>query len=193
MTTSMFLTSCGSSLSVTKRQHNKGYFVSSSKNYSTSPEKVKVTHKKESIANQAVEEVAELKKPTKANQSQDDFATVSTTYNENKVSKNNLKEADILDITETSSSVHDKTERTDSNQPRTIKAAKNKIKSTVSSSEKSEKSERSEGRSLLWIIIVVLIILWALGLIGGLSSSGLIHLLLVIALILLILWLLKVI
>lgn len=38
MTVGVFLTSCGTSYSLTKRQHSKGYHVSSNKKY-TAPDK----------------------------------------------------------------------------------------------------------------------------------------------------------
>lgn len=39
---------------------------------------------------------------------------------------------------------------------------------------------------MLETIIIILVVLWAIGFIGGITSSGLIHLLLVIALVMLI-------
>ena len=195
MTASMFLTSCGSSLSVTKRQHSKGYFVTSNKKYSSPPEKEKVEHKKVVVTNQALEQVAEVKvkEIKKTSQLQDDYSKTNTKINvgvdKNKVSTTKSKKASSSDMTTKSSSTDKKLEQSKDDQPRTIKTAINKVKSSVSSQSRS----KDQGLSLLWIIIIVLLVLWALGLIGGLGSSGLLHILLVVALILLILWLLRII
>ena len=185
MTISFFLTSCGSSFSVTKRQHNKGYFVSSSKNYSTSSEKEKVAHQNEFVTNEVSAQIAEISATKTNSHLQKDYAEANTSSGIDKttVSKAQPEKATNLDLT---------TVNSDKEEPRTLKSAKNKITSSVTTTQDRHR-DRDKGLSLLWIIIIVLLILWALGLIGGFGSSGLLHLLLVIALILLILWLLRII
>jgi hypothetical protein len=177
LTTSMFITSCGSSITLAKRQHNKGYYVSYNKKYSSSPNKQKVESNDETVNSKAVE-------VTVATQSVD----ANTTIVSNQTAPANYEEPISPSVEKTPAS-ENKVEKTTTNKPRTIKEVKNKIKTAITS---SEDAESSEGYSLLWIIIIVLLILWALGLIGGIGTTGLIHILLVIALILLILWLLKV-
>jgi hypothetical protein len=186
MTTSIFLTSCGSSLSITKRQHSKGYFVSYDKKYSTTPAKVKPAE------NDVKNQVAEVEKAKETNTSLNDYTEANTTLitDGSTISNTNLKEESVTDMTETTTVSNKKVEQNTSKQPRTIKSAKKNIQSMISS---VDDRDSSDGYSLLWIIIIILLVLWVLGLIGGLGSSGLLHLLLVIALILLILWLLRVI
>lgn len=189
LTSTMFLTSCGS-LSVTKRQHSKGYFVSTSKNYSTSAEKEKVVHTNELATDQTAEQAVKVKTIKKHTTLTTDVKQVkiSDDVSESKVSDS--KQASFYDLKKSTNEVGSEMKEKNENQPRVIKAITSKVKSTEST---SERRDRSGGHSLLWIIIIVLLILWALGLIGGLGTSGLLHLLLVVALVLLILWLLRII
>jgi hypothetical protein len=186
MTTSIFLTSCGSSLSITKRQHSKGYFVSYDKKYSTTSTKVNSTES--DVKNQVaiVEKAKEVDAPLNAS------TEVNTTLitDGSTISNTNLKEESVTDVAETATISKKKVEQNTVKQPRTIKSAKKNVQSMITS---VDARDSSDGYSLLWIIIIILLVLWALGLIGGLGSTGLLHILLVIALILLILWLLRVI
>jgi hypothetical protein len=174
LATSVFLSSCGSGLSVTKRLHNKGYFVSYSKKHSTSSKKENLIHKDEALE---IEKV----KGTKA---LNNFTEITEAPSETSVSKKSVKEESVIDLKETNTIIDNRT-----GQPEFIKTKSN-VKSIY---PLIGKSHRGEGYSLLWVVIIILLVLWALGLIGGFGSTGLLHLLLVIALILLILWLLRVI
>ncbi|MFN3916141.1 MAG: lmo0937 family membrane protein [Flavobacteriales bacterium] len=174
---SVFLSSCGSSLSITKRQHTKGYFVSYSKKHSVS------TNKEESVNKNELAGVENIKEP----QVPSNFTEANTSLvpDVNTNSKKNEKEESVIGLTEPNSLAKEKIELSGF-----LKTAKSTVKQTLSP---MENRNRGEGYSLLWVVIIVLLILWALGLIGGFGSTGLLHLLLVIALILLILWLLRVI
>jgi lipopolysaccharide export LptBFGC system permease protein LptF len=195
MTVGILLTSCGTSYSITKRQHSKGYHVSSNKKY-TAPAKIeKVEEFNETAANQSAEEAVFTKEinvtPTLVSDLAETISTNSVAE-ETKGSKNTAT-ASIYSISD-SHTENDKSsklsERTIFTPLSILKTANTSLKSTVTA---MQSRSSGEGLSLLWIVIIVLLILWALGYIGGVGSSGLIHLLLVIALILLILWLLRII
>lgn len=195
MTVGIFLTACGTSYSITKRQHSKGYHVSSNKKY-TAPDKTeKVEEDNEITSNQSAEEVVFTKEINATSTLVSDVAekiTTNTVKEETKGSKNTATTS--IYSTSDNHTADDNTsklsDRTDFTPLSILKTANNSMKSSVTAMQ--SRTSR-EGLSLLWIVIIVLLILWALGYIGGIGSSGLIHLLLVIALILLILWLLRII
>lgn len=189
LTASVLLTACGSSLSLTKRQHNKGYHVSMNKKYTTTPQKENILP-----VNETLNEFAVATENERMNASQEEFGASSSI-----IANDPIRHAEAT--SETPEIVEQKVEVSKSTalsslvksvnpQPRLIESAKSKVTSTISA---FDRGSRGSGYSLLWVIIIVLIILWALGLIGGYGSSAVLHLLLVIALILLILWLLRVI
>lgn len=195
MTVGIFLTSCGTSYSITKRQHSKGYFVSSSKKYSTPDKKEKLQENNEIAENQLAEEVVITKEIKAAQSLTSDVTETSTTSSivkETKGSKNTVQAA--VNSTSDSRTAIDSPckakERSNFTPLSVLKSANKNVKSTVTA---MQTRATDEGLSLLWILVIVLIVLWAFGYIGGIGSSGLIHLLLVVALILLILWLLRII
>jgi hypothetical protein len=195
MTIGVFLTSCGTSYSLTKRQHSKGYHISSNKKYTAPAKTEKVEDYNEITTNQLAEEVVFTKEinavPTIVNDVVE-TSTKNSVAEETKGSKNTATAS--IYSTSDSHTADDKSsklsERTIFTPLSILKTANNSLKSSVTA---MQSRSSGEGLSLLWIVIIVLLILWALGYIGGIGSSGLIHLLLVIALILLILWLLRII
>jgi hypothetical protein len=126
--TGVFLTSCGSSLSITKRQHSKGYFVSYDKKYSATLSKVNPAES--DVKNQ----VAEVEKANEKNQSLNDYTAANTTpvTDGNTISNTNLKEDVVIDSKETTTS-NKKVEQSTTKQPRTIKAAKKNVQSMINS------------------------------------------------------------
>jgi hypothetical protein len=178
----MFVSSCGSRLTIEKRQHSKGYYVAHNnikQTFSSEPYKTVKTslieHENTKNVNQSIVDT------TIANTIKANVEIVQSNPNEK------IAVVEEIEITTPTTSDNKIEDNSDTN-PRTIKSANNKVKTIL-----SKNSIESEVHSLLWIVIIVLLVLWALGLIGGLGASGLIHILLVIALILLILWLLRVI
>jgi cation transport ATPase len=187
----LFLSSCSTNLTVMKRQHSKGYYVSYNKNHSRTATPNKLVNTKKEVDEKSIEFEHTNENTTASTQSTFDNIKPNTFASnlENTLSTSNEK-VDVAEETqiETTSKSNNNFKHNLSDDTRTIKPTKKNIKTLIS--KNSEKNDRN--LSLLWVVIIVLLVLWALGLIGG-FGAGLIHLLLVIALILLILWLLRVI
>lgn len=176
-------TSCGSSLTVTKRHYNKGYHVSYNK----------LKQSDRSNSNELTNDQLAL--------SEEEIVIANSVHLEDNTTKKSISEGilfeDKYDAPEENISIEktqpEKSIISASDIGKNIVAPITKIKNSFSDLKELKSSQpREEGLSLLWIIIVIILILWALGLIGGFGGD-LIHLLLVIALILLILWLLGII
>lgn len=194
LTISILLTSCGS-VSITKRQHTKGYHIShhnmkhnndvsntdeESKNVAEKAESIDQTQEsieRSEINSKKVAELENSKKTSIAKEIQPEKSNSVANVSEKKNNSDNAKE----------------TLTTDSKKaPFSVKKITSKVKDTVNNSKiKNLKAESDSDLSLLWIIILVVLILWLLGVLGGVGE--IIHLLLVVALILLVLWLLGVI
>jgi hypothetical protein len=183
--------SCGTSYSLTKRQHNKGYHLSSNKKPAVSTEKQQVAENQGSKSIQVMETlvVFNAKEPQQIiYDSLDGKNSTSAAKVENRA-QSSTGGLVVLDVP---TLVHvPKALKFNTNSPFSIiKSATNSVESLVHA---QQRRSSDQGLSLLWILIIVLLVLWLLGYIGGIGTSGLIHLLLVVALILLILWLLRVI
>jgi hypothetical protein len=188
----IFLGSCGSSYSLTKRKHNKGYHISANKKYSTSNEKQELAVRQEIEVQETIENSNSIEKEEIHFQSTERVEHTNTSSELEdattlKQTKHAVQSTDVSTVSEQSS----KLEIRSLILPLTIlKSINNNFKSTAN---KMQRRSSDQGLSLLWIVIIVLLVLWAIGYGGGISTSGLIHLLLLVALILLILWLLRVI
>lgn len=192
LTLSILMTSCGS-VSITKRQHTKGYHISHN-----NMEHKKDVSNAEKESNNLAEKDVEKENTHKSNSfhisEKKSVKSTSTRVEKNNVAEE-VKSNEKTDITENVNH-SDKTKETFNNDskkaPSIVKNTSSKIKDAVNNSKETISQARNEsGLSLLWIIVVVILILWLLGFLVGLGD--IIHLLLVVALILLILWLLGII
>lgn len=178
-------TSCGSSLTITKRHHTNGYYVSYNKMKKSESTKTNdFVKEKELELNQNVEFNSSLTKKE---------PTTPISVSEDVLLLEESSENETPSYTEDENSEETKTVKSSIGTSEKVHQSIVKIKkSFFDQKELKSPQPREDGLSLLWIIILVVLILWALGYIGG-WGGGLIHLLLVIALILLILWLLGII
>jgi uncharacterized membrane protein len=196
----MFYASCSptSSLSITKRHYNSGYYVDhvSSK---TAAAPVAKANTSEQLAK---EEFSGKEVVTPAQS-----GALNTYASKEKVSAKELIKSVASNSTAKShkaKQVNESIVETQTNslgaKPTAVEAldmyAKNPLSLRSISHIKHSKAfvdGDESARSLLWIIILVILILWLVGLLdGGFGAGPLINLLLVIALILFILWLLRI-
>lgn len=185
--TSLVLSSCGRSTSITKRKYNKGYYVSHSHkrgDLKSQPSTAAIKHEKaESLpiinsrlnatTNTDLEQreiiTAAVTKPAEVQTTNESYYTKATTANTFTRKAFALKQLDKI-------------------MP--SKFYTQEVKKRLSASSHSD----SDALSLLWIVIVIVLILYLIGfLFDGYGFGGLFHLLAVIFVILLILWLLRVI
>ncbi len=182
MILSILVASCGSSLSITKRHYNKGYYISSNfrkQSVSNPKEDEKLIQIAENETTYAV--IDHKEKSAQVSQNNDNVPAGIITIESNDKNEFSTESTENSFVTGTSEKV------------KNIFAPAVNIKNAISNKKmKSTPASDGGGLSLLWIVIIVLLILWALGFISG-NFGGLVHLLLVIALILLILWLLRII
>jgi hypothetical protein len=185
----LFISSCGSRLTIEKRQHSKGYYVSHNNTkhtISTAPNKIVKTETEVNTP------LIEIENPTTIQHSTVNIPIAVTEEAKLEIVQSNPNEkvTEVREIEKTTPTnlAHNIENKPENKTRSVISARKNNVKTIL-----SKNSIESEVYSLLWIVIVVLLILWALGLISGFGATGLIHILLVIALILLILWLLRII
>jgi len=181
---SILFTSCKSSMSVTKRRYNSGYYITYNNGKQCSPALKEQTKTTSSASTNQVKLLQEQVKQKKTKEyAQDNCVEDNTTVvasTEKKqyrtVLKQHIKQIQAL-------------------QTKIIENRTLQIKQTLSKTKKTNttSSDDDDALSLFWIVILVILILWALGLLaGGFGLGGLINLLLLVALILLILWLLKI-
>lgn len=190
LTLSLLITSCGS-VSITKRQHSRGYHISHNN----------MKHKKD-VSNTENESTNLAQKDENIENTQ---KSISSPDNKKKaikplsIGKNNISEqvkpitkTDLTQKTNQSENTKETFINDSKSAPLIVNNVSSKIKDTVNNSKERISNARNEsGLSLLWLIIVIVLILWLLGLLFGIGDF--IHLLLVVALILLILWLLGII
>lgn len=182
---SLFLASCGSNTSLTKRHYNKGYYVAHTKN----------KHKTSTVNKE--EKVAQLKRKDVSIIDPSKDKIVQNQVIEYKASSSNMDNAPLIASTSKTPIIvntHIVAKHPVKHVPTfnlfPVKEVKN---SFFSKKRVSPPVSDHEHLSLLWILILVLLILWAFGLLGGGWGLGVfINVLLVIALILLILWLLRI-
>lgn len=180
----VFVSSCGTNGSITKRHYTKGYYITHSKvKGKVTAENIdsKLAQQKDietifAIPSKHIVKENFTKNSENGNQVVDRSTLVASSIkkpalsNNLAVSRNALKFIPVFKLNPLKENKHSFL-----------------TKSNAASSE-------DDGLSLLWIVIVVLLVLWALGLIsGGFGLGGFINILLLIALILLILWLLRII
>lgn len=186
MAFALVLNSCGSSLTVTKRHHNKGYYISFNK--------LKKSHDKEVSDDKLVlsDEEFTYDEIVPEENEVNTVASVENTENEYVIGSDNVvneESNEIAPVTKKNSPQIQKNEVKQSIP--TVKELK-KIKSTIMKEKKASPTPpREDALSIFWIVILIVLLLWLLGFIFNVGA--LIHLLLVVALILLILWLLGVI
>lgn len=182
LTAAILLSSCGRSMSLTKRHYRNGYhFQQAGKNFTPkSAEQLTNQSKKTGNSTKEVTPVKEIAKTMAANSNTiETVPAVKERYNIEAFTKHAItSNANALQVITAS--------------------AKNSVLSTsfLKQQVQSVKMKRSseDGLSLFWLIILILLIIWFFGFFaGGWGLGGLINLLLVIALILLILWLLRII
>lgn len=181
----LILPSCG--ITIVKRQHRGGYYVSKNSHYRVDKDEAVI----KTDENQAV---TTAKPVVEAEELEVAEAPVIINEEENAVNVPSLgKQNDEAPAKSVEAS---STKRVFSLNSMTEKVpVMKKMDSTLKKVKaKSNAPASDEELSLLWIVILILLILWAVGLIGGgWGLGGLINILLVIALVLLILWLLRVI
>jgi major membrane immunogen (membrane-anchored lipoprotein) len=176
---SIFLSSCGSKLSLTKRHYRNGYYVSNTNKQSTHKIKddKKITINKPVIAEPIIEERVYAETIINDETFSSDVNKNYSTNNEiKKTSDNYFKKNITKQVTKTSPSF-------------VIKKNKLHFQKLIKS---KHDGDDKDGLSLFWIIIIIVLILWAFGYLAF-ALGAFIHLLLLIALVLLILWLLRII
>lgn len=178
--TSVFFSSCGSGLSITKRRYTKGYYVNRTPKPAETKETVAAKAKNESAVPVAVQVMPEVKKESEKQ-------TIQKQNSESKavgIAKATPQKETARRTASKMNPIKEVFSDFSLKQPfKTIDKAIDSYKLSADSDD--------DGLSLFWIIILVLLILWALGFISG-NFGGVVHVLLIIALVLLILWLLKV-
>ena len=192
----LFLASCGSSLTVQKRQHNRGYHVAFNKNPrgAAKHQETELATEK-SIRPEIVQEpTAEL--PAKGLKEIQELTAIPAerelVAQESKATKTQKSTTQPVEKPK----AHTKRTplksmlETPFDQMRETAAKVRELKESVSKDQSANASAARDGLSLFWIVILILLILWALGVIG--SWGSFVYILLVVALILLILWLLQV-
>jgi Flp pilus assembly protein TadB len=200
LTSAVLLTSCGT-VSVTKRQHTKGYHV----DYNNIKQNKSISAS-EDLA--SIETTQSTKKETESSSpsgKEIKSQPVDLTEKNTKTEKTTEVEENETKKRKPKQTTQQPTEKTQKNYAadnlkdlsdtflNPLKKTTNKIKESVTNSKVVKSSTRAEGGlSLFWIVILIILILWLLGVLGEVLGN-LIHLLLVIALVLLILWLLRVI
>jgi hypothetical protein len=188
----LILSSCGSSLVVEKRQHNKGYHVAFNKNsrHAAQQKAEELAVEKTIRETEMIQEPVAAKLPVKSLE-EINGVTVTPVANELVADKSG-KQIQPVEKTQT------RTKRTPLKQVvetplRTIRetgSQMKEVKESIKADKQMNQADRDGGLSFFWIVILILLILWALGLIG--SWGSFVNILLVVALILLILWLLRV-
>ena len=186
--TGLMLPSCG--LTVVKRQHTGGYYVSTnSRNHAADKDK------NDKTAEIRTEE-SQVATATEAENEAEAIAVVTTPAtetNEQYVVSDETQTAQTDDAAVPAEKMAS-SDRAPLLTTMTSHLPMAKKMESTTKKMKAHSSARSDGGlSLFWIVILVLLILWALGLLGGgWGLGGLIYILLVVALILLILWLLRI-
>ena len=177
---------CSSSVGISKRRYNKGYYVSNIKVPHGSPTNNGVLHKsitsaandsKEDLTTPAPPPIEQLgaiplyqKKPFETIQK-----LIPVTFAK-KLNVRKVPSANMFTLTKPSRS-------------------ENAVGFLASNSaNKTSIGNSNDGRSfsLLWIAVVLIVFLWYLGFLAGWGSGGIINLLLILAFILLVLWLLRI-
>ena len=178
----IILSSCGHSMSLTKRHYRNGYhFQQAGKSSaSKSAEQLTVQSKKtvhgKTTTEQAKEEVTV---PVANSAMVQEVPVTRETYNTEAFTKHSVAVPTYSLPLITASA-------------KNIVLSKSFVKQQVQSIKMKRSSE--DGLSLFWLIILILLIIWFFGFFaGGWGLGGLINLLLVIAIFLLILWLLRII
>lgn len=180
----VILSSCNSTLTVTKRHFNKGYHVSYNR------------------INKSVQESTEEEQLAKTDliRSEETTIAVVETVPRNELNliepsdqlssdQNNLIVASGLnEKVSTDNSIQSK----ESAQTKPVKEFKKANLQTMKKNIKNTVPASDRELSLFWLVILIILILWAVGFGFG-YLGGLVHLLLLVALILLILWLLGII
>lgn len=193
----LFLASCGS-LTVQKRQHNKGYHVAFNKNprNMAKHEDTDFTAEKPVRAAETVQEpMAEL--PVKGLEEIQELTAVpggrelvaQKTNESTKATKSQVAEKAKTE-TRTKRTPLKSLLNSPFDQMRETASKVKEMKQGASEDQYKQTTPARDGLSLFWIVILILLILWALGVIG--SWGSFVYILLVVALILLILWLLQV-
>jgi cobalamin biosynthesis Mg chelatase CobN len=194
--TGLLLPSCG--VTIQKRQHNKGYYVSTNNRIPAAKDN------KREIRPETTQSTATAQVPEEQPQARTESEQVlaETVVNRSTAEERTMtsQEAPAVLTTDattpaTRPATLQHTEKTSFAQKVEKMAERTPLAKKLNTQKmKSSARGSSEGLSLFWIVILILLILWALGVIGGgWGLGGLIYILLVLALILLILWLLRVI
>jgi hypothetical protein len=180
------LPSCNSSLSITKRRYNKGYFVhhnggSHHLKRSASSAVAAAASTREAAKQQPATKPAEVFHAT-------DFVKVPAQA-EPAVRKN-----DILTASAHSAKSLSKAEKKDLRAQAVELAVKHPVKAIKKVGQLSKDATGDKALSMLWVLIVVILVIYLIGLLlGWAGDNQLFHLLGLIALVLLILWLLRII
>jgi len=179
---SIVISSCGS-ISVTKRQFNKGYSVSLNKKMKSSDS----PKESESIALKTERPTAI---PNKKRSENIRSAEIAPTRESESIETAEIQEEIIPQNAPSTGEIRDNIIEQD--QVVKQESRNEQIQSSSDQDQVSSPTPRHEGDlSMFWIVILIILLLWALGFIFNIGA--LVHLLLVVALILLILWLLGII
>lgn len=181
----IFLASCHSSLSITKRRASRGYFV----NYSSYKGSSKQVNRQEE---ESIDSPSDLEF-NKTDVSAVDVKTSETSQNDGLPNTTNSANP-VASVSNQNLATSIVSTAQKINVRKKLHLGENKTFSKIKAKLSPSPVARGDGLSLLWVVIIILLVLWALGLIaGGWGLGGFIHILLLIALILLILWLLRII
>lgn len=172
--TGIFLSSCGTHMSMTKRHYNKGYYIAHSSD--------------KQLSSKTQEKKAAITKPTQSLYTMHTVTDESTlngyTPANGKITAS-IKTPVVPVLHQPAKQILKK--RITVREFPAIQQPAAQIKKPAGG------GESHHHLSLFWLVILIILILWAVGfLAGGWGLGGLINLLLLIALILLILWLLRI-
>jgi hypothetical protein len=181
---SLFLASCGSSLTIAKRHYRKGFYVELAKN-TQSPKPVNTVERKALPSKKPLQAYSFLNSGkqiinTGINKV---IGPISQSHKIGNEKSGLYKTSPIQTALLT-------------NRPTNVIAKSSAFETERVFTDENEYHDGGGERaalSLLWIVIVILLILWLIGILAGdFGVGGLINILLVIALILLVLWLLRI-
>ena len=170
------LPSCNSSLSITKRRYNKGYYVHHSGKHQVKKQQNDVARNE-----------------TKAAPSQEEFRAIEFVKRpgENALSP---EKKEVITAAASKAQTYTREQKKEMRAEAVDLAVKHPVKAIKRVGELTSKQDSGDkALSLLWVVVVVLLIVYLLGiLLNWAGGAGWIHILAIIALVLLILWLLRI-
>ncbi len=191
---SILFSSCGSSLTITKRKVNKGFYIASNRNKAFT-KNVAEKQADQPFHNKAVSEIAIG--PESAEPAYTPAQVQTQAQTQAQTNEQVTADAVVVEKTAEPAASKHKTIReriaASESTGRFIEKVSHQPKKHLEKLKQKSSPQPIVGAvlSLFWIVILLIFLLYLIGLLaGGFGLGGLIHLLLVITLILLILWLL---